>query len=561
MGWSVVLAWTFIGLVEAWAGAPRGAPPASVIGIALAWGALGLLHAGIGRISPRLASPWAPPLAYVLGAALLRLDLRGLALVLAAVGTLTVLVVALRVLRGRLPWLAVLATLPATLGGLAARDALPVAVAARPAPDPAAATAPAPATGPTILLLTVDTLRADAAGPTFATIARRGLTGPAWSTAPWTLPALASLHTGRTPYAHGALVRAPVAGRTRIAGLPTDGVRTIAEALHAAGWRTGAFVENPQVTRARGFARGFDTWDSPDDHDPPRTLLLDPLGIDLTGAPLVHHGRDPEARVDRALAWLAEDDRPTFLWVHLLGPHLPYHHADLGPGTALGDALGADGATRLNLDFLRRGSLRWTPALRAEVRAAYDDEARRADVALGRLVDAAPAAVVVYTSDHGEELGEHGGWEHGHALWEEVVRIPLAMAGPGVPTGRFSGPASLVDVGATVLALAGVPLGDHDGVDLRAVPAERALVLADTLYDAEREGLVRWPWKLTRTLAGDELRLVDLATDPGELLDVADANPAVVTTLTALLDAERARLGDTPVGTIGEKVRALGYVE
>jgi arylsulfatase len=335
----------------------------------------------------------------------------------------------------------------------------------------------------------------------------------------------------------------------------------VAEAFRAAGWRTAAFVENPQITRARGFARGFGVWDSPDDRDPPRSLLLDPLGVDLAGAPLVHRGRDPEARVDRALAWLTADDRPAFLWVHLLGPHLPYHHADLSPGTALGDALGPGNATRLNLDFLRRGGLRLTPALRTELRAAYLHEAALADAALARLVAAAPGAIVVYTADHGEALGEHGAWEHGHTLGEEVVRVPLAIAGPGVSPARFAGPASLVDVAPTLLRLAGLPRAEGDGVDLAAIPADRSVLLADTLYAEEREGVVRWPWKLARTLAGDEATLYDLATDPGEFTDLAASNAEIVSQLTPLLDAERARLGDTPVGSVGEKIRALGYAE
>jgi arylsulfatase A-like enzyme len=513
------------------------------MGIVLAWIALGAL---LSRLSP-----WSAPLTVVLGTAVIVGDLRGLALVLASVGALTMLALGVRALGPRLPWLAALLAIPATLASLHARDAL--ALPARPRPPSTARAA-----GPTLLLLTVDTLRADAAGPTFRALADRGLSGPAWSTAPWTLPALASLHTGRTPYDHGALVRAPVGGRTRVAGISSS-APTLAESLSAAGWRTGAFVENPQISRARGFARGFGTWDSPDDRDPPRSLLLDPLGIDLAGEPLVRHGRDPEARVDRSLAWLAEDDGPAFLWVHLLGPHLPYFDADLSPGTALGDALGPGNATRLNLDFLRRGSLRWTPALHAEVRAAYANEAARADAALARLVAAAgPDAVVVYTADHGEELGEHGGWEHGHALWEEIVRVPLAMAGPGIPIGAFAGPASLVDVAPTLLNLTGAPAS---GIDLRAVPPDRTLMLADTLYFEEREGLVRWPWKLTRTLSGDDARLVDLAADPSERVDVSAANPDVLTTLSLALDVERARLGDTPVGTIDEKLRALGYVE
>ncbi|MES2644519.1 MAG: sulfatase-like hydrolase/transferase [Myxococcota bacterium] len=537
-----VVAWALVGVVEAGVALARGAPPAAT-GIVLGWITIGAL---LSRLSP-----WSAPLAVVLGTAVIVGDLRGVALVLASVGALTMLTLGVRALGPRFPWLAALVAIPATLASLHTRDAL-----ALPEAPPAPTTARA--AGPTILLLTVDTLRADAAGPTFRALADRGLSGPAWSTAPWTLPALASLHTGRTPYDHGAIVRAPVGGRTRVAGISSSAV-TLAESLRAAGWRTGAFVENPQISRARGFARGFGTWDSPDDHDPSRSLLLDPFGIDLGGQPLVRHGRDPEARVDRALAWLAREEGPAFLWVHLLGPHLPYFDADLSPGTALGDALGQGNATRLNLDFLRRGSLRWTPALRAEVRAAYTNEAARADAALARLVAAAgPEAVVVYTADHGEELGEHGGWEHGHALWEEIVRIPLAMAGPGVPVGTFAGPASLVDVAPTLLNLAGAPAS---GVDLRAVPPDRTLVLADTLYFEEREGLVRWPWKLTRTLSGNDARLVDLAADPGERVDLSATNPDVLTTLSIALDVERARLGDTPVGTIDEKLRALGYVE
>ncbi len=537
--------------MEAAVGATRGAPLPGAVGIVLAWAALGVLLHLAGRRWPAAASPWAPPLAYLLGAALIVVDVRGLALLLASTGAFTMLGLLTRALGARLPWLAALAAVPATLGGLAARDAL--------SPGPAA---PAPLvaapSGPTVLLLTVDTLRADAAGPTFAAVAARGLSGPAWTPAPWTLPALASLHTGLTPYAHGAVIRAPVAGKTRIGGFDAP---TLAEAFRAAGWRTAAFVENPQVTRARGFARGFDVWDSPDDRDPPRSLLLDPLGVGIDGDPLVHRGRDPEARVDRALSWLGADDRPAFLWVHLLGPHLPYHHADTSPGTALGDALGAGNATRLNLDLLRRGSLRLSPALRTELRSAYLHEAALADAALARLVSAAPGAIVVYTADHGEALGEHGAWEHGHTLGEEVVRIPLAIAGPGVSPSPFSGPASLLDVAPTLLRLAGLPLSDHDGVDLAAVPADRDVLLADTLYAEEREGVVRGSWKLVRTLAGDEVTLYDLATDPAETTDLAAANPDIVNQLTPLLDAERARLGDTPVGVVGEKLRALGYTE
>jgi arylsulfatase A-like enzyme len=346
-----------------------------------------------------------------------------------------------------------------------------------------------------------------------------------------------------------------VRGTTRIQGFDAP---SLAEHLRGLGYATAAFVENPQVSRARGFARGFDVWDNPDDRDPPRALLLDPFGVGADLRPLTPKGRDPDARVTAADAWLTNQDR-AFLWVHLLGPHLPYHHADTSPGTALGDALG-DNPTRLNLDHLRRGSLRWTAALRADVRAAYRAEALRADAALGRLVAAHPDALVVYTADHGEELGEHGGWEHGHALWEEVVRVPLAIAGPGVTPGRF-GAASLTDVTPTLLSL--VRAGDTpalDGTPLLPGTATPAYI-EDTLYLEEREAVVVWPYKLVRTLDGEDERLYDLSTDPNERRDVSAQHPDQLDALTTLLDAERARLGDTSTGSVGERARALGYVE
>jgi arylsulfatase A-like enzyme len=556
-----VLAWGLLGGVEAAGALGRGAPAGMALALVLAWGLVG---AGLARLGGRWASPWAAPVIYLLGSALRVVEARGVGLVLAAVGASAIAWVLLRLVRDRLAGLGVTAAIPAALAGLALRGA-PVSLPSRPA-------APVPAaTGPTILLLTIDTLRADLVLPTFDALAARGLTGPAWSTAPWTLPALATIQTGLTPYGHGAIVRAPVGGVTRVGSI---GAPTLAERLHAAGWRTGAFVENPHLSVARGFARGFDTWDSADERDPPRSLLADPFGFGLDGRPLANRGRDAEGQVARATAWLAAGDRPSFLWVHLLGPHLPYHHADLGPGTPLGDALGVGNQARLDLDLVRRGTLRWTPALRADLRRAYDAEARRADAALATLVAAAgPDAVVLYTADHGEAFGEHGAWEHGHALTEELVRVPLAVAGPGVAAGIFAGPASLVDVAPTLLALAGLGTdgpapapapaiaGAVDGRDLRALPPTRDLFLEDTLYAEEREGVVRWPWKLVRTLDGTEIRLADLAADPGEVADHAAEAPEVVTTLGAALDAEHLRLGETPPGSVGAAVRALGYTE
>ena len=419
-------------------------------------------------------SPWLAVLATLIGSLLLSLDARGVGLIFAALGLLFVGGWSLRGL-GDYRWAGLVAVGPALLLSAWMRG-IPLELP-RSEPDGRPGTA-------RVLLVTMDTLRADIPLPSFQKLAARGRTGPAWATGPWTVPSVGSILTGRSPYEHGAVIRPPTRGNTRIGHLQ---VQSLAQTYAAAGWRTLAVVENPQISPGRRFDAGFQVWDHAQLRRPPRSLLLDPLGRGLDGQPLKPGPADPEARVDRALELLRASDTNTFLWVHLLGPHLPYAHA----ATPLLDAaLGPGAGGRLNLSHLRSGQLRWTPALKAELFAAYRQEAERADAALGRLIDAAgPEAIVLYTADHGEEFGEHGGWEHGHSLYEELLRVPLAFAGPEIPPGTWSNPASLIDVAPTLLALSG--LSPHgSGVDLRNEPPLRLLPLVNSLYGAEQEGFL-----------------------------------------------------------------------
>src|SRR5262245_39293477 len=263
-----------------------------------------------------------------------------------------------------------------------------------------------------VLLVTIDTLRADRLGcygdtqartPALDTFARKAtLFENAFSPAPITLPAHATMLTGLMPPSTG------VRGNGGFA-LPAD-VPTLAETLQARGRHTAAFVGGFPLARRYGLARGFHRYDDT-----------------LQRAPGVHFElaeRRGDAVVDAALQWLAGEPGPVFVWVHLFDPHAPYD-----------------------------------PPAAFKTDDAYRDEIAAADAALGRLLktwDARGDSVSVVTSDHGEAFGEHGESSHGLLLHDTTLRVPLLLRGGGFPGGRrVPGAVGLVDLAASVLDAAG----------------------------------------------------------------------------------------------------------
>lgn len=306
---------------------------------------------------------------------------------------------------------------PGTLW-LVARAAHP-GLAAQPAGEVcwgAPALAPAlPPPLPDLVIVTVDTLRADA--PAAMPRLRAHFEGALWApraVAPsnWTLPSFASLWTGLPAGAHGAgrgrFAREPVAG-AEPRGFTTLGpAPTFVEALHAAGWATAGFHQNPFLEDWTGLSRGFDRW----------TRLSD----------------EPDALREPALAWWrSQAHRPRLLLLHWMTPHLPYGAEDEGdPLRALpwreflaGDHAPAERAAFFALD----------ENARAEVRRRHRAEAERLDLALDALLTELLAGardpVLLFWSDHGEELWEEGSFEHGHSFAESVVRVPLGLRWPG----------------------------------------------------------------------------------------------------------------------------------
>ncbi|MEW6741128.1 MAG: sulfatase-like hydrolase/transferase [Planctomycetota bacterium] len=343
-----------------------------------------------------------------------------------------------------------------------------------------------PTRRPSILLITVDTLRADHLGcagyqraqtPAIDRLARAGLYFErAVAPVPLTLPSHASILTGLAPPAHGLHDNGPHA-------LPSE-ITTLAEILSARGYRTGAFVAGQPLAHGCGLERGFDVYDFP-------------LPLAAAGSLLLAE-RPAEEVTDAALAWLERDSSPFLLWVHYFDPHAPY--------TPPGD---------LAVTFAD---------------APYDGEIAAVDRAVERLVRRSAAVAVsglvtALCADHGEGLNDHDEPSHGFLVYESTVAVPLILAGHGIaprptPDAR---PARLIDVLPTLLDAVGLPIPSVQGVSL--LRADPGPAYVESIYThlhfgwAQLTALRSGNVKLIE--GGDVLELYDVASDPAEKSNLA----------------------------------------
>lgn len=426
---------------------------------------------------------------------------------------------------------------------------------------------PPPRRGDVILML-VDTLRADHVGayghgrattPAMDALAARGAVFEhAYAHSGWTLPSGASLVTGRYPTGHGARI---MRGVDRIATTKiAQDATTLAQLFRRAGYRTGAFINNTFLSEKRGFDRGFDHFD---------------IDTDLPY-------RKAGATAIAAVKWLAEDPKPAFLLLHVMDPHLPYDP----PPTVRGRFTGDDPppvAVPFAPVAVGIKSLRKAETDPNYLQALYDEEILGVDRALGalvRLVDQRPEKpVYLFTSDHGEEFWDHGGFEHGHTLFGELTRVPLIIAGDSRLQGRVKTPVGHVDVYQYLASLAGAaPPPSTDGEDLvgiagrerrRGSPTmDRPILHDETLYAAPLAALT----------LGHQRFIVNLETGRRQLFMFGDAGqyevdmtggalPANLDALAARLSELRGGLEPPPKGEPGaeqdaaetERLRALGY--
>jgi len=439
-----------------------------------------------------------------------------------------------------------------------------------------------PAPPPNVVLVSVDTLRADAVGayggpvatPTFDGLARDGvLFEQAIAPASQTTPSHATLFTGQEVLHHGSLRNA----------VPLDAAaETLAEVLHGAGYATAGFASSFVLDDRFGWAQGFGVYDS---EFTKRGETMPQRGALWAKFEFAGFDRRAAATNARALPWLAAAPEPFFLFVHYFDPHAPYGAApDLMARVPAGFG---ERAAAARIDGLRRALPRLRREQLAHAVRSYQAEVLAVDRALGALLAALDArgqrdrTLVVVAADHGEGLGQHGTLDHAPNIYEEQLRVPLLLRWPGeLAAGRrIREPVGLVDVAPTIAELAGVNFStEPDGRSLAAALASgavadpRPIVGRRRHYERAYQGhrgtkfFVRsGRWKYIRATE-DPDELYDLVADPEERQNIHEANPAAAARLGGILDASLARHPDRTVAVEpSEEVRrgleALGYAE
>ena len=389
---------------------------------------------------------------------------------------------------------------------------------------------------PSVLLITIDTLRADRLGayghkpartPVINRLAGQGVRfSDATAHAPLTYPSHVAILTGRYPGAFGAKLN----GMNPLA----DAAVTLPERLRGAGYRTGAVIGSVILDRSSGLAQGFDDYD-------------DQIAVGSGAVVALADLQRRAAEVSRlAVNWVSQQRGPWFLWVHYYDPHLPY----AAPASAR--VPGGD---------------------------PYDAEVAYVDQQIGVLlkgVDRSRTAIVL-TSDHGEALGDHGEEDHGYFIYDATLRVPLVITAPGLAPRTVSEQVRSIDIAPTIVSMAGADLAGSvmDGENLRPLLAgesrrEIPLSIAESWYPrlhfgwSELRSARVGEWKF---IAAPKPELYDLRTDPNEAKNVVQDRAQVAARLSA--DLQRLSAGfagamATPTvqpdkATI-ERLQALGYV-
>lgn len=403
-----------------------------------------------------------------------------------------------------------------------------------------------------ILLLSVDTLRADRLGcygyplntsPNLDRFAQSALLfEDCVCNVPLTNPSMGSMFTSRYPRMNGT---------TRNGLRLPENIPTITEQFKAAGFYTWCVQSNWTLKRKlSGMHRGFDVYE--DDFHEKRWGFIKP-----------ERSADKVTRV--ALEQLAKrpKDRPFFAWVHYTDPHAPY---------------------KMHKGFNPSGKKAWTQGRQGQIRTKYDSEVAFTDAEIGKLLAALPDnTAVVFTADHGESLFEHDYLGHGRRIYQHELHIPFVVRAAGVTPGRSAAPAAGIDIGPTLLGLAGLAktagmLGVdalHDTIAADRVrfvetyggavphlPGAKALMAGAKPI---RQGVLRNGWKLI--LDGRHAQLFHLPEDYEELHDAAARHETEMEELRGLLSkwdqnvthkaAREAELNQDDL----DALKALGYLE
>jgi arylsulfatase A-like enzyme len=439
-----------------------------------------------------------------------------------------------------------------------------------------------------VILVSVDTLRADAlsaynpngfATPGTDRLARDGVVFERpISAAPWTVAALASIMTGVSPTVHTV---------TEIKSRLPDNVVTLAERMRDAGYHTGAMVLNDLLRPESNLPQGFEEY----------AFLTEPSYGDSFGARLLQAAL-PSAFpstwpttaeiTEQALQWFERNrDNSFFYWLHYYDPHAPY----TPPVEYMQGLKAPQGMT---MEFWEQRSVlggRVVPSQtgRVWVRALYDGEVRYVDDYIGKLIDGLKRlgiyddALIVFTSDHGEEFWEHGAHGHGNSQYNELLWVPLIFKLPGmISTGRVSQTVGTQSIMPTVLDLIGIGF-DRDRLSSptllplliagRGEYEEQPVVsTAQVLFD-KKDAVTRHDVKYIRSELSGEEEIFDLNRDPGERQPLGAPPAAVLEQVRNTLAEHRQasnslrahfQITDTETAGLDEdtrnRLKALGYL-
>ena len=475
------------------------------------------------------------------------------------------------------------------------------------------------ADAPPILLITVDALRADRLGcdgnvqgltPNLDRFARDAVVfEKAFTSAPWTEGSVGAFYTSLFPSELGLVARARAEQEVHFEGGVFTPQPTLTELLRANGYMTAAELANPQLRRDRGFARGFIRFRNPDDFFTTSALALPRLGkhedwflhtsigirlaLALRRTPRFYTAPnlrrdDAERLVHDASTWLdRQDRRPFFLWMHLMDTHVPYRLSARSAATAAAFPNPPFDPTPQFCKDVVWGRVRLTDEGKRYMEALYNDEVRHADLWLGRLFDHLRRlgqydnALIIVSADHGEEFWDHGGFEHGRSMYDEVLHVPLVIK---FPRGRYAGTrvpqqARLIDLLPTVLDVARLPVprGIRGSALTRLLgaahpPDDRELYAESTLYGEELKALRTPAYKVIFHTGTRATEIYDLRADPRERRNLA-GDPTVAPDLRERLmrlvrDSERrttwwAKYGEKapPLDQRSlEQLRSVGYM-
>ncbi len=469
-----------------------------------------------------------------------------------------------------------------------------------------------------VLILSVESLRWDHLGfagyarPTSPHMDRLVSRGTyfqrAYAQAPWTRPSVASTFTSTYPSTHNAANdegfgipgggqkgRFQQLGGNAMAPL-AESFTTLAEIFGARGYRCFGWSFNPQVSQHLGFGQGFEEYDA----------VADSLWFLAGIRAKVYGGKDPatsdlplnveelrgvidELIAERVTEMFRQKDRaPTMVFLHFMSPHLPYI-----PGKKTREMF-ATVPEGIWINGLNRGKINEGDITLSEADLAfnvdlYDATIRETDDRVGLILHAleesglADETLVVLVADHGEEFYDHGAVGHGHTLYEELIHVPLVLAGPGIPAGkRLSVPVENIDLLPTLAGLLWEEeLPSAQGRDLRRLlrggseTASGGLVFSEHgARPGEFCAAIDGRWKLIVNVAGDTVELYDLSSDPGEQTNLAKdpgqharvqrllaaVNAYVTANIEESANYELAPGVETPEALL-RQLRALGYIK